>query len=150
MSFGHCTTNIDKPPMADEIAWAASDHSWRGECESSLPCYLGSRRGFFLNGKLEYLKRHPDGKHRVKAASLVLDMLGSLFNIRNEYTCRRNRFDVYNPEVRERRIRDYYAELEEKTDAIATVIEAAHLDITTQNAVKGLLDGLASPCIWTR
>ena len=133
-------------PIADEIAWVASNHSWRGECEGSLLCNTGPRRGLHYNGKVEYIKRHPDGKYRTEAAAALLEKLNSLLNTRNEYTCRWNRFQDFPEEVREEHIKDHYAKLTGQTKTIASIITAADLDVTIQNAMTSILDGIAQPC----
>jgi len=56
---------------ADEIAWLAVVNGLPGECEGHVPCYA------FVLDRLEgeYLRRHPQGRHRGEALEKVDEML---------------------------------------------------------------------------
>lgn len=56
---------------ADDIAWLAVTNGLAGECEGYVPCYTyGMNR---LEG--EYLRRHPQGRHRREALDKVNEMV---------------------------------------------------------------------------
>jgi hypothetical protein len=56
---------------ADEIAWLAATNGVPGECEGYVPCYAA--RLDWLEG--EYLRRHPDGRHRAEALNRIAESL---------------------------------------------------------------------------
>lgn len=63
-----------KSAAADEIAWLAVTNGLPGECEGYVPCYAASLN--LLEG--EYLRRHPEGAHRVEAFDRVSESLRSV------------------------------------------------------------------------
>jgi hypothetical protein len=58
-------------PVADEIAWLAAVNGLPGECEGYIPCYV-----FVLNHlDGEYLRQHPNGRHRAEALRGIAESL---------------------------------------------------------------------------
>ncbi len=70
---------------ADDIAWFYVANGFPGECEGYVPCSFGWKDG--LEG--EYLRLHPDGRHRDEALTSIakfLDALGSAHD-RDDLAC---------------------------------------------------------------
>lgn len=71
---------------ADEIGWIAVTNGLSGECEGHIPCYAYSLN--HLEG--EYLRRHPNGRHRVEA----LEQIGAaLRSVVDDLLSRQDRSD---------------------------------------------------------
>ncbi|MFN3329737.1 MAG: SH3 domain-containing protein [Pyrinomonadaceae bacterium] len=63
-------------PIAEEIAWEASQNPLPGECGSDLVCMI-----FYVRmTKAEYLRLYPDGRKSVEALEEMADLLEKIFN----------------------------------------------------------------------
>ena len=58
-------------PLADQIAWAASQKDRLAECDGTLICELR----YWLSSRFEYLRRHPEGAYVTETLEHVLEYL---------------------------------------------------------------------------
>ena len=113
-------------PLADRIAWTASQQYPDGECEGFLPCHLRS----WLSPRFEYLRRHPQGAYVTETLEYVLYYLTSMDN---------NAWPVSRL-CHGRGSEEFTAEVE----TIRTIL--GRVDHPLTRDVGAMLDVLARPC----
>ena len=113
-------------PLADRIAWTASQQYPDGECEGFLPCHLRS----WLSPRFEFLRRHPQGAYVTETLEYVLYYLTSMDN---------NAWPVSRL-CHGRGSEEFTAEVE----TIRTIL--GRVDHPLTRDVGAMLDVLARPC----
>ena len=112
-------------PLADRIAWTASQKDPPGECEGTLICELQ----YWLSSRFEYLRRHPEGAYVTETLEHLLDYLTYLNSWnRGTWHC-------------EGRARE---ELTAEVEAIRTIL--GRVDHPLTRDVGAMIDSLAGPC----
>lgn len=70
-----------KLPIAEEIAWTASQNSLPGECEGYINCYVYKMT--VTDGR--YLQLYPNGKHASKAIASLVEYLETMTAADSQY-----------------------------------------------------------------
>ena len=112
-------------PLADQIAWAASQKVQMGECDGTLICELQH----WLSSRFEYLQRHPEGAYVAETLEHLLERLTYVSSWR---------FGTWHCEGRARE------ELTAEVEAIRTIL--GRVDHPLTRDVGAMLDVLARPC----
>ena len=112
-------------PLADQIAWAASQKEQMGECDGTLICELQH----WLSSRFEYLQRHPEGAYVAETLEHLLEHLTYVSSWR---------FGTWHCEGRARE------ELTAEVEAIRTIL--GRVDHPLTRDVGAMLDVLARPC----
>jgi hypothetical protein len=117
-------------PIAEDIAWKASQTSLPGECEGYVPCHLYNTRE--TDGK--YLELYPNGKHSKEALESLVEYLGYLANDAEKNDEQTGYYITNDPEDR--------ANLEKSVSELRQIVSKSSNSLKTK--ILGYLDKIES------
>lgn len=117
-------------PIAEDIAWKASQTSLPGECEGYVPCHLYSTRE--TDGK--YLELYPNGKHSKEALESMAEYLGYIAEQADKNSEETGYYITNDPEDR--------ANLEKSVSELRQIVSKSSNSLKTK--IIGYLDKIES------